>query len=491
MTITTARKFSFRLLAARFYSTPFVLTLDEAKEKAKQMVVDSLSFLPFGKSKTNYPYVVASWLPTNLQTHSYLAPITPPKNQVQVPKILPNDVQGRTLFFRNTAIKLQKSGESRETLAYEAEMQEHMYSQMRHDWQLKSDMPKPLALGSIKRSQIDASVLGKIEQCAKRYGKVEFSLPSDEELLALAYNYPRGYNRYINDVTLSDAERQHASFACLHDAARLMRNGWYHIAPADFLHNVDGTSFRWNSQQLATSLNFGITARSEGAGTLQRWRCGVGSVNLRASGIADCKHIVSAAQLCTRHPEARLFFSHHPAEYQQTIAEVSCMGDFLLAWSLSMMDCWAARCELAQKDSNAAPPFDLRNELRAGYATFFATFTGLDRPVAEELLDAVINFDRLFAQIAYFCTSANAQEYAALGDIPPSRFAELYGADTWVQWNVENVKSGWDSKLGWSSDGIHQNLGPTSGPITQQELIKALYFITHMAFAEAYGGRGA
>lgn len=324
---------------------------------------------------------------------------------------------------------------------------------------------------TIAFTDIPIEVGRSVANQALRFGSQEFSLDTQKGITAgLAYRPPAGYQVYLNNPLLNLDGFRKSSDANLRDSAILAANGYYNAAPSDFLHNTgQARRYLWNADEIGPQ-------RGNGAGHLHAFRLGVASPNFRASGLADFKHYLTAQELLARHPN-REFFATSPNP--QAVAHVSCLGDTLLSWALTVADSQIRRRDARRHSTTAIQLLDLSTEYAHGFATFLSAYTGLTPAQASDALAAAgIDFTRLARQVEYFCEGQYIAEVKEGGCLPLERLRELYGTGVLVSSAQMTEGRGYDADKGWVYDGKNPDLGNINGPLPLTELIGAIYWLT-------------
>jgi hypothetical protein len=192
---------------------------------------------------------------------------------------------GRTVILRepNThkliAWKLQKSGESLETLS-----QEFKTAQYLQTLKLNSFIPKPIFSGVLSQKQKEF-----INNIIVQHSPLSVLIADEETLGAYIYEVPdENYFTYLHDQNLSDIEFNQAMNKSICDLALLLNRGMVFYQLADMFHNREQVKQRTDQGRyiVLSSLILGSFDAKE-SGRLDRWILSIAYPNLRASGLAD------------------------------------------------------------------------------------------------------------------------------------------------------------------------------------------------------------
>ncbi len=360
---------------------------------------------------------------------------------------------GRTLHFTaaGTTMGLKLRKDAVDATALE---REDVMDQCFAKWK-----PELGLLGSFPRSHglllfaPDAQVRAAVAAQAAAHGAPQFDIGTAALMPALLYETPAEYHIHLHEVPTLQGLRD-ASHKALHDAGMLAgRMGLVHMSPADFYHNREkDRRWYWNVDQVKKAV-FGRV----GTGRLDRVDAGVRYYNAGPSGLRDLKHFA--------------FFDDVKNEYGDNgpLALTSTMGDFLLAWTLSV-------CKWFNDHEALDMGLDFQSVLQDGFVTYFTAFTQQEGLRVAKFLQDVVDWPLLTRQIQYYSSRAYVQDVTQ-GRVPSHMLNR--GATAQVRLPDE----GWDPQHGWMLDGKSRDLGPKNGPFPLTELVAALYITTSFAVA--------
>ena len=361
---------------------------------------------------------------------------------------------GRTLHFCDAAgttmgLKLRKDALDATALEHE-DVMDQCFAKWKPELGLLGSFPRSLGLLLFApNAQVRAAVAAQ----AAAHGAPQFDIGAAALMPALLYETPKDYHVHLHEVATLEALRE-ASHKALHDAGMLAgRVGLVHMSPADFYHNREkDRRWYWNVDQVKKAV-FGRV----GTGRLDRVDAGVRYYNAGPSGLRDLKHFA--------------FFDDVKNEYGDdgALALTSTMGDFLLAWTLSV-------CKWFNDHGALDMGLDLQSVLQNGFVSYFTAFTQRDGESVRLFLQDVVDWPLLTRQIQYYSSSAYVQDIAH-GRIP----RHMLNRGATVQARLPD--EGWDPQQGWMLDGKNRDLGPKNGPFPLTELVAALYVTTSFAVA--------
>lgn len=117
----------------------------------------------------------------------------------------------------------------------------------------------------------------------------------------------------------------------------------------------------------------------------------------------------------------------------------------------------------------------LETILLDGFTEFMSTFTKRPRILVRGFLENSLDYKMLAGQLQYFL-SGDYRHDIQKGFVRKNIFRPI------TRVFVSSIQSDyWHPELGWSTDGIHADLGPLNGPFPVQSLIQHLYFVLVMS----------
>ena len=296
----------------------------------------------------------------------------------------------------------------------------------------------------------------------------------------MVYTAPSTYFLYRNDPAIAETDFRAASFKTLKTLFNLAKHNLIHFSLIDLFHNLSGQDrldqgrYLWMVDIIRSEL------KGSGAGRLHNHHGAVAFPNERLSGVGDwadaevLEKLLDTENKTSLHlAPLRRFGNETPNFYL-----ASYLGDYLLAWSLVTSSRYLRLGSLNWEDEGKVS--SLSNILHAGFKYAFSLFTGVPEESAGAFLSAIINWDRMAKQMAYFMTPAYVEDLKT-GQLPEG----LYDSNVTVTIphlrDIEKSR-GWREK-GWSFDGENPDLGPVNGPLPLLELVKALYLSTSFMIA--------
>eukprot|EP00521_Asterionellopsis_glacialis_P013472 CAMPEP_0195308562 /NCGR_PEP_ID=MMETSP0707-20130614/38287_1 /TAXON_ID=33640 /ORGANISM="Asterionellopsis glacialis, Strain CCMP134" /LENGTH=807 /DNA_ID=CAMNT_0040372835 /DNA_START=185 /DNA_END=2608 /DNA_ORIENTATION=+ len=369
---------------------------------------------------------------------------------------------GRTLFYTcyddsEIAVKISKRSETERAinpLIKEALMNRDI-DHLKNRYGLKSDYPTDCELLMI--SELPQDIQHTIEnQLSGGFHSTEGVGASKDTkgTMALVYRPPKGYGRYINDASLS-LEDFHAGInKAIYDFAVLARHGLYHGALVDIQHDAsrEARPHLWSFESFLTRFR-------SGSGRIDGGFSGFQHPNVRASGLADLKHLLTKEQVNERFDPSHIHSQHnilYDDQERLLVALNEQLGSGLFGVSLLVGSSWERR------HSNGAIPqdnVDLPKALKGAFCSFLSGYLQVGDVRASELLSLMgSNFVRMADQIEMFSTPS----YVAIAETAPRRpifgcFAKTLG---WISHPTafahfcQRAGTPLDKKAGYSLEGI-------------------------------------
>jgi hypothetical protein len=436
---------------------------------------------------------------------------------------------GRTIFFlcldgTDMAVKFSKSLEDAKVphpLAKEAAMNSQ-FADFKHIYGLRSQYPVTVAL--VRLSHVPEAIRHAIKR-QQVTGYHPFELTADKDgVTALIYRPPGQYSVYANDPSLPLDECRSGIEKAGYDSAVLARQGLYHSSLIDIQHDAS----REQRPHLWSYETF-LTRFRGGAGRIERGFAGLAAPNVRASGLADLKHILTVEQVVMRYDPSIIHAQHnilYSDEERTCVCEIEQLGSSLFATALLVASSWQSRYE---EGGTQAVNLDLSLELRNCFCAFLQGYLQIDKEKAErffQLIDA--DFDRMASQVRMFATS----NYVKIAETAPPRpifgiCAKLLGWLTHPTAFVHFLQRGsmdlttsrgrclpemqevyqdgtsefprvdtsmmacsptWVRGQGWVNRKGQKHLGSYEGVLPFQQLVRDLYVTVHLAWlAHLYG----
>jgi len=385
---------------------------------------------------------------------------------------------GRTLVFegKNGAqygIKLKKKDEDVSEFEGEGTLLGYLNAS-KNALGLKSSLPhliKTIRIvgipEKIKKALAKASAGGK-----------GFEIEVKGGVMAMVYEAPKDYFKFLNDPSLGDEEFMAASFRGLEDLFRLARHNLIHTALIELFHNViqrgreDRGRFVWMVNTVRPMMS------RSGTGRLHAWTSAVKFPNLRGSGLADLAHMARIEELtkAENNESVHLAPLHRFKGSTQNFFLASYLGDYLLAWSLLVGSRFQQKGELDWKDG--AKVSRLAGVMKKGFTHAFSVYSGVPEKASLAFLGTIINWQRIAVQMSW-CMSDAYVEALKTRKVPQKIYGK--GVKVIIPNNMETMR-GWTDK-GWSFDGKNPDLGPVNGSFPAQELIRTLYLLTSFMIA--------
>lgn len=429
-------------------------------------------------------------------------------------------VAGRTLFYRcddgnEVAVKFSKSSEeNREThpLAKEAALNK-MVCDLKGSFQLRSEYPETLELLRLK--EVPEDIVHAIQgQSSKGYHSFSIS-DNPSGVLALVYRPPNGYTHYVNDPSLELANCRDGIMKAAYDAAVLAQHGLYHGTLVDIQHD----SSREQRPHLWSFETF-LTRFRGGSGRIERGFAGLAAPNVRASGLADLKHIIDFEGIRVRFDPSHIHAQHnilYDDNERFKVSMIEQIGSSLFATVLLVASAWSSR------HLNGIAPaenLDLTKELEACFSSFVQGYLGFDDARSTHFLSLCgVNFALMADQIEMFTTpkyvevAETAQRrpffgilakmlgflthptafvhFAQRGALPVDSLEEIKVIYTPQDSNLPHPRVDtskmrcsptWKRGQGWVSPDGQPHLGAYEGVLPFQQLIRDLYSVVHLAW---------
>jgi hypothetical protein len=430
---------------------------------------------------------------------------------------------GRTVFFEcdggnEIAVKLSKSLEDDKIphpLAKEATMN-NMIAEFKQNHGLSSEYPVTVQL--LRLTHVPKEIREAIaDQQTKGFHPFDLSADADG-VTALVYRPPANYGVYVNDPSLPLDVCTSGLAKASYDAAVLARAGFYHGALVDIQHD----SSREQRPHLWSFESF-LTRFRGGAGRIEKGFAGLGAPNVRASGLADLKHLLTEEQVAQRYAPDVIHAQHnilYSDQERHLVALLEQLGASVFATALLVASSWQARHVQGVPSSEN---LDLELELENCFVNFLRGYLQVDGSTAKALLRLVgTDFVSTAAQIRMFATD----DYVRIAETAPRRpvfgfFAKLLGFLTHPTAFVHFMQRGsadlvsedrslpemravyggssetvyprvdtsmmrcsptWKRKSGWVNSKGQAHLGPYEGVLPFQTLIRDLYVVVYLSY---------
>lgn len=433
---------------------------------------------------------------------------------------------GRTVFFTchdgtEIAVKFSKSLEDEKIphpLAKEAAMNDKI-ADMKQNNGLLSDYP--VTVGMLRLSSVPEEIRQAIEgQQAKGFHPFTVTADADGPT-ALVYRSPKDYSLYCNDPSLSLDQCRSGIDRAGYDAAALARHGLYHGTLIDIQHD----SSREQRPHLWSFESF-LTRFRGGAGRIEKGFAGLGAPNVRASGLADLKHIITQDEVRLRYDPSVIHAQHNILYNDQERLQVEIieqLGASLFATALLVASSWHSRYVQGVEEEN----LDLEQELENCFSTFLCGYLQIEKEVAANFMMTVgTNFHLMAAQIKMFATN----QYVTIAETAPRRpvfgltskilgishptafvhfsqrgsldlsskpgrslpeIKECFGSNVRVDTSMMRCSPTWVRDKGWVNKQGQAHFGSYEGVLPFQQLIRDLYAVVCLAWLVRKHGDGA
>lgn len=401
-------------------------------------------------------------------------------------------IQGRTIIFENKnkqlrAIKFQKIHETENDLRKEYITTLYLKNNA-HELSLKSNYPTPVCVAKVSGA----------------YKWLEDYLPlkAYEEYIAFTKMIKQGgegviyvydvnpeagnYFTYLHDPDISENEFEKANRHAVNDLFILLQRGIVFHQLADIFHNLEHVKSRKDAGRYMVLVNILRDFGERGSGRLTGWKEAVRYPNVRASGIADLGDHVSindyindSDHITKHYKETQELYGEKAGNYllANVIAEYQYI--FLLIAGRRGCDLTERAKYLNQSDHDIDAIWQkVAKQIIDNCIQATSLLTKQDKNKIEEFFNALISVDRLAKQMQYWMTA----DYVS--DLRHNRIKHgVYEMDTKVSVDIDRFRSKtFNSTIGCSIDGIHQDLGPVNGQDPIKEANKLFYWMITFIF---------
>ncbi|KTD06092.1 substrate of the Dot/Icm secretion system [Legionella gratiana] len=398
-------------------------------------------------------------------------------------------IQGRTLLFINKsseviAVKVQKKVENKSNFSEEYQITNYLIKHQRR-LNLQSELPQPLGLYSIKRTEI-------LENCNHNPDYEQFiELISDmTELDVYVYKAPLAYFTYLHDEQQTFSELASSLQKNIHDLFVLLKEGIVFPQLADIFHTGSDKDCREDMGRYYTLVQL-LKVCQPHLGRIDKWQKAVEFVNLRVSGLADLGDNLPITSLFTPSEFTKKYFpeilrgGYHQTFFDQSSGTASSLftgkrklfgnylylntiAEYLLVIQLTL---GAYGNKVTRKIGDLVAKKAVWQQLAElmfhSCAEVVALMAGIPQSKALELLSQRAKIDKHAQQIQFWMTP----DYADLNssEIKMQQYM-LYPGESGYEINDELVPG-----VGLSVDGIHQDLGGYNQSLPLKEFEKLLY----------------
>jgi hypothetical protein len=432
---------------------------------------------------------------------------------------------GRTVFFTchdgtEIAVKFSKSLEDDNVphpLAKEGTMNDKI-AHLKQKYGLLSVYP--VTVDMLRLSRVPKEIRKAIEgQQAKGFHPFTVTADADDPTV-LVYRSPKDYSLYCNDPSLSKDQCLSGIDRAGYDAAVLARYGLYHGTLIDIQHD----SSREQRPHLWSFESF-LTRFRSGAGRIEKGFAGLGAPNVRVSGLADLKHIITQDQVRLRYDPSVIHAQHNILYNDQERFQVELieqLGASLFATALLVAASWHSRYVQGVEEN-----LDLEQELENCFSTFLCGYLQIEKEVAAKFMRTIgTDFGLMAAQIKMFATN----QYVAIAETAPRRplfgftskilgichptafvhFAqcgsldlsskpgrslpeikECFGTNVRVDTSMMRCSPTWVRGKGWVNKQGQAHFGSDEGVLPFQQLVRDLYAVVLLAWLVRKHGDGA
>lgn len=398
-------------------------------------------------------------------------------------------IQGRTMLFSDDsnnvfAVKVLKKGEVKSCLSKEYQMTNYLIKHQ-HRLNLQSDLPKPLGVYPVKRTEI-------LQQCCQSPHYEQFiELISDsEELEVYVYNAPLSYFTYLHDEQQTISELASSVKKNMHDLFVLLKEGIVFTQLADIFHTQVNKELREDKGRYYALVQL-LKVFQPHLGRIDQWQKSVEFVNLRASGLADLGDNLPLSSLFTPEKFTRENFPEIlTGGYHQTFLDSSTgtassiytgkrqifgnylylntIAEYLLVLQLTL---GTYGDKVTRKMDDCRAKKEVWHQLGVlmfdSCAAAVSLITEMPQPKALKLLSQRAKIESHVLQTQFWMTPDYAN--MAESEIRMQQYL-LYPCESGYEFNDELIPG-----IGLSVDGIHQDLGGYNQSLPLKELEKLLY----------------
>lgn len=401
-------------------------------------------------------------------------------------------VQGRTIILQDKtgcqlAVKIQKEKEQANELRQEYNTTYYL-RQHAEELGLKSDLPLPIMITEL------SGVLEWLQPHLTPGEFIDFKKMVNNFDIYTAYVYkidPTNcdYFTYLHDIRLSHTAFEAANEKSVHDLFTLLAQGVVFPQLADIFHNSEHVNDRNDKGRYMVLVNL-LREGGIGSGRLTGWKKAVEYPNLRGSGIADLGDRISLNSFIGNGRRAKDFYSETLKMYGDKAANYL-LGNVMAEYQYILFLIAGRRgCELEEKIKQSGIPtqeidaeirylwYSLALQIISNCAHAVSILTHQPRSEAQAFLSSIVDTDTLARQMQYWMTT----EY--ISDIKNNVIpADIYGENVPVSVAHELFRENtFNDQLGFSIDGVNQDLGPVNGQEPIKEANKLFYWMVSSVF---------
>lgn len=404
-------------------------------------------------------------------------------------------ILGRTLLFENTrtkkiiALKVQKKSETMEEMEKEASTL--MRLRLRKD--LSSKLPKPISI-SCKLSRDEILEFIRNSGHTDEISVFRKMINDNENPHIYYYEVEKedsGYFIYLHDPSLTKEDFAIGCRRSIHDLAKLLKeDGLVFSQLADIFHNTSSSRQRTDSgRYLVLAPLIRRSNDVKRSGRVDKWQKAVEFVNLRLTGLADvgdsCQfyeyqkfNIFQEITSSYNDRFAKLPRSEHADEF----IYANLLAEYLFIFTLV---CGRRGVEISKTNPSVNLKslwLEIAEQVINNSAQLLSELTAIPEMSAKETITKCIDINILAKQMAYWMTSHYANE-----PLTKEKFEELYpGANLSAAPFNPTSKFSDEGKLlgirdiGFSNDGVNQDLGGFNQQNPMTEDNKMYYFIASL-----------
>ncbi|WP_115712177.1 SidJ family T4SS effector polyglutamylation protein [Legionella sainthelensi] len=397
-------------------------------------------------------------------------------------------IQGRTLLFTHKsteviAVKVQNKCENKSNLSEEYQITSYLIKHQ-HRLNLQSELPQPLGLYSMKRTEI-------LEKCnlASNYEQFIELIGDMTELNVYVYKAPLAYFTYLHDEQQTFSELTSSVQKNIHDLFVLLEEGIVFPQLADIFHTGNDKDCREDKGRYYALVQL-LKVYQPHLGRIDKWQKAVEFVNLRATGLADLGDNLPITSLFTPSEFTKQYFpeimtgGYHHTFFDHSNGTASSLftgkrklfgnylylntiAEYLLVIQLTL-GAYGNKVTKKIDDLSAKIVWQQLAELMFhSCAEAISLMTGITQSKALALLNQRAKIDKHAHQTQFWMTP----DYANLdkSEIKMQQYT-LYPGEPGYEINDELVPG-----IGLSVDGIHQDLGEYNQSLPLKEFEKLLY----------------
>ena len=394
-------------------------------------------------------------------------------------------IQGRTILLKNPegnilAVKIKKENEN----IFELYKEFHTLAYLRKHAKklnLKSYFPDPIGINKIDNLADFLKKAGAPENLDTGNLISLIGKKTDPEAYVYAVDASHvDYFTYLQDIQLSDETFCEANRHIVSDLFQLLANGMVYYQLADLFHDAEDSHEKRDDRGrylVLVDLLRGVVRY--GAGEVFRWKKAIEYSNLRGSeGIADFGDWISLFEYLYGEFSEKHFSGakemHQEKAGQYILANV--MAEYLYVLFLIA---GKRGHDLTQQAKAAGKPVEEINKIWLTLAEqqldncsqALSLFGLLSEKHSKEYLLKITNIEHLANQMRWWMTEDYIDEFKN-NSIPPG----IYDESVKLKLDFKKVRY-FNDKVGFSINGIDQDLGAESGQEPIKEFNKMLYWM--------------